>query len=93
LFAELDPSVMTKKEDRSLLPPSPELPDDTPVANVDLGAREKRVLTAYGFKTIGDVRDSPDQALLSLPDMGPGTVAKLREKLGLSSSEGVRPPK
>jgi hypothetical protein len=42
-------------------------------------------------KTIGQVRDAPDGMLLSFQDLGPGSVAHLRETLGLPSTDGVRP--
>ena len=54
--------------------------------------RIKNVLAAEGLKTVGEVRDTPDAVLLTFPDLGPGFVAHLREALGLSSKDGVRPP-
>ncbi len=43
------------------------------------------------MKTIGDVREVSDAALLSLPDFGSGSLSYLREALGLPSTDGVRP--
>ena len=72
-----------------LLEPVPELPDDTPIAEVRFPARINKVLTAEGLKTVGDVREAPDAMLLSLPDLGPRSVAFLRRSLGLASRDGV----
>ncbi|MET0500389.1 MAG: hypothetical protein ABW172_02575 [Candidatus Binatia bacterium] len=44
-----------------------------------------------GMKTIGEVRETSDDRLLSLPDLGSGSIAYLRETLGLPSTDGVRP--
>jgi hypothetical protein len=37
------------------------------------------------MKTIGEVRETSDDTLLSLPDLGPGSVAHLRKTLGAKS--------
>ncbi|MEH2506836.1 hypothetical protein V1290_005647 [Bradyrhizobium sp. AZCC 1578] len=74
-----------------MLYPAPELPDDTPVENVRFTTRIRKTLHAAGLKTIGDVRDVSDAALLSLPDFGSGSLSYLREALGLPSIDGVRP--
>jgi DNA-directed RNA polymerase alpha subunit len=75
----------------SMLYPTPELPDDTSVANVRFSTRVRNALNAAGLKTVGEVREAPDATLLSLQDLGPGSVAHLRETLGLPSTDGVRP--
>jgi hypothetical protein len=49
------------------------------------------VLTAAGLKTVGEIRETADETLLSFQDLGPGSVAHLRETLGLRSTDGVRP--
>jgi DNA-directed RNA polymerase alpha subunit len=69
----------------------PELPDDTPVENVRFATRIRNALNAAGMKTIGEVRETSDDGLLSLPDLGRGSIAYLRETLGLPSTDGVRP--
>jgi DNA-directed RNA polymerase alpha subunit len=74
-----------------MLYPASELPDSTPVDNVRFSARIRKALTAAGLKTIGEIRDASDATLLSLQDLGPGSVAHLRETLGLPSKDGVRP--
>ena len=75
----------------SELEPTPELPDDTPVREVRFPMRIKNALFAAGLKTIGEVRETSDHALLALPDFGKSSVAQLRETLGLPSRDGVRP--
>ena len=74
-----------------LLGPTPELPDDTPIEMLDIAPRIQQILKAAGLKTIGEVRETADDVLLSFPNFGPGSVAFLRETLGLPSSDGVRP--
>ena len=76
---------------RKMLDPIPELPDDTPLDSVDLPTRIRNVLAAEGLKTVGDIREASDAMLLSLQDLGKGSVAHLRETLGLPSTDGVRP--
>jgi DNA-directed RNA polymerase alpha subunit len=74
-----------------MLYPAPELPDDTTLENVRFSTRIRNAITAAGWKTVGEVREASDATLLSLPDVGPGSVAHLRETLGLPSTDGVRP--
>lgn len=76
----------------SELDPTPELPDDTPVDRVRFPTRIKNVLKAAELKTAGAVRETPDRVLLTFQDLGPGSIAHLRETLGLASKDGVRPP-
>jgi hypothetical protein len=49
------------------------------------------VLAAAGLTTVGEVRETADETLLSFQDFGPGSVTLLRETLGLPSCDGVRP--
>ena len=70
-----------------MLYPAPELPDDTPVENVRFATRIRNALNAAGMKTIGEVRETSDDRLLSLPDLGRGSIAYLRETLGFSSTD------
>src|SRR5258708_34359888 len=74
----------------NMLDPTPELPDDTPISDVEFPARIRNVLTAAGLKTIGEVREISDDTLLSFQDIGKTSVAHLRETLGLPSTDGVR---
>jgi DNA-directed RNA polymerase alpha subunit len=73
------------------LDPRPELPDDTPIDRIRFSTRIRNVLGAAGLKTVSEVREASDEMLLSLPDLGQGSVKHLRETLGLPSSDGVRP--
>ena len=77
--------------ERHLVDPTPELPDDTPVDRVRFPTRIHNVLTAAGLKTVGEVRETTDETLLSFQDLGPDSVAHLRKTLGLPSRDGVRP--
>ena len=74
-----------------MLYPAPELPDDTLIANVRFSTRVRNALNAAGLKTVGEVREASDATLLSLRDLGQGSVAHLRETLGLPSTDDVRP--
>jgi hypothetical protein len=49
-------------------------------------------LAAAGLETVGDVRETSDEILLSFQDLGKASIAHLRETLGLASTDGVRPP-
>ena len=74
-----------------MLYPAPELPDNTPIDNVRFSTRIRKAVTAAGWKTVGEIREASDAALLGLQDLGKGSVAHLRETLGLPSKDGVRP--
>jgi DNA-directed RNA polymerase alpha subunit len=63
--------------------PTPELLDDTPIDNVRLSTRIRNALNYAGLKTVGEVRETSDATILSFQDIGPGSVALLRETLGL----------
>ena len=65
-----------------MLYPAPELPDATLIENVRFSARIRNALNAAGMKTIGEVRKISDDTLLSLRDLGSGSVAHLRKTLG-----------
>jgi DNA-directed RNA polymerase alpha subunit len=74
------------------LDPTPGLPDDTPISDVELPARIRNALVAAGLETVGEVRETADETLLSFQDLGKSSVAHIRETLGLPSTDGVRPP-
>jgi DNA-directed RNA polymerase alpha subunit len=80
-----------KMNERHLIDPTPELPDDTPIEGVRFSTRIRNVLAAAGLKTVGEVRETADKMLLSFQDLGPDSVAHLRKTLGLPSCDGVRP--
>ena len=74
-----------------MVAPTPELPDDTPIERVLFSTRIQNVLRAADLKTVGEVREISDETLISLPDFGKGSLSDLRKKLGLPSTDGVRP--
>jgi DNA-directed RNA polymerase alpha subunit len=67
--------------------PTPELPDDTPIDHVRFASRIRNVLNAAGIKTVGEVRETSDKTLLSLQNLGQGSVTNLREMLGHHSDK------
>jgi len=75
----------------SELDPTPELPDNMPIREVRFPTRIKDALFAAGLKIVAEVREISDEALLRLPDFAKASVARLRETLGLLSTDGVRP--
>jgi DNA-directed RNA polymerase alpha subunit len=46
----------------------PELPDDTPISEVEFPVRIRNVLAANGLKTVGEVRETSDAELLAFQD-------------------------
>jgi DNA-directed RNA polymerase alpha subunit len=74
-----------------MVAPTPELPDDTPIERVLFSTRIQDALRAADLKTIGEVRKVSDRTLISLPGLGKGALADVRGKLGLPSTDGVRP--
>jgi DNA-directed RNA polymerase alpha subunit len=69
-----------------VLYPAPGLPDETLINNVRFSTRITNALNAAGVKTVGEIREASDATLLSFQDLGPGSVARLRETLGRASS-------
>jgi DNA-directed RNA polymerase alpha subunit len=65
--------------------PAPGISNHTPVENVRFTTRIRNALKRAGIKTIGEIREASDTTLLSLQDMGEGSVAYLREKLGVKA--------
>src|SRR5712671_3782820 len=74
-----------------MLYPAPELADDTPIENVRFSTRVRNALTTAGVKTVGEIREASDAKLLGLDDLGKGSVAHLRQTLGLPSTVVVGP--
>jgi DNA-directed RNA polymerase alpha subunit len=69
-----------------VLYPAPGLPDETLINNVRFSTRITNALNAAGEKTVGEIREASDATLLSFQDLGPGSVARLRETLGRAPS-------
>ncbi|WP_072823462.1 DNA-directed RNA polymerase subunit alpha C-terminal domain-containing protein [Bradyrhizobium erythrophlei] len=66
------------------LKPSFDLPNRTRLEDVNLPARIQNVLALYGIKTVGELRVTRGTTLLTFQDMGPRSVAYLRNQLGLA---------
>ena len=77
--------------EQHLLDPTPELPDDTSIENIQLPTRIRNVLADAGLNTVGEVRGTTDKTLLSFQRVGPELITYLRKTLGLPSTDGVRP--
>lgn len=60
---------------------SVDLPDETPIIDIDLPRRIQNVLAANGIRTLGELRIKQDDTLLSFQDMGPRSIAFIREHL------------
>jgi hypothetical protein len=73
-----------------MIDPSPELSDDVPIADVELPPKVREALAAAGLRTVGDIRDAPDNKILRIQDLSESSLALLRKTLGLPSSIGVR---
>jgi len=65
-----------------LIHPTPETPDDTPTENIWFPTRIRNALAEIGLKTVGEIRESSDVGLRSIPNLGHGSVAYLRQVLG-----------
>jgi DNA-directed RNA polymerase alpha subunit len=61
--------------------PIPEPSDDTPVEDIRFSTRIRNALNSASFKTVGEVRETSDKALLGLQDLGQGSVDHLRKSL------------
>jgi hypothetical protein len=72
-----------------LIEPTPELPDDTPTDRIRFPARIRNVLAVEKLKTVGEIREASDKMLMTLPDLGRGSVVYLRETLGRRDREGL----
>ena len=66
---------------RRLFDPSSDLPNDTPVEVVRFPTRIVNALSRASVRTIGEIRESSDETLASLPDLGRGSVKWLRDRL------------
>jgi hypothetical protein len=74
----------------ALVDPVPETPDDVRVAQLDVPGKLRAGLVSAGFETVGQVREAPNERLLQIEGVNEGTVERLRQILGLPSTEGVR---
>ena len=65
-----------------LLAPSPNLPDDTEIRDVELPTVIKHAVLSAGLRTIGEVRKIPDAKLVRFRQLGRTRVTFLRKALG-----------
>src|ERR1019366_6651289 len=59
------PKAKEKMSAPNMFDPTPELPDDTLISDVEFPARIRNVLAVAGLKTVGEVREISDDTLLS----------------------------
>jgi DNA-directed RNA polymerase alpha subunit len=64
----------------------PDLPDDTALEVVLVPTRIRNALRYAGLKTVGEIRETTDATFASIPNLGPGSVRWLRERVGRSTS-------
>ncbi len=62
-----------------------------PIERVLFSTRIQNALRATDLKIVGEVRETSDETLISLPDFGKGSLSDLRNKLGLPSTDGIKP--
>ncbi len=72
-----------------LFDPTPDLPDDTPTDRIRFPTRIRNVLAVEKLKTVGEIREASDKMLMTLPDLGRGSIDFLRKTLGMPSSDRV----
>lgn len=65
-----------------LLAPSPNLPDDTEIRDVELPTVIKHALKSAGLRTIGEIRRAPDANLIRFRQIGQTRVTYLRKAIG-----------
>ena len=59
----------------------PNLPDDTLPEMVRISTGIRNAVRLAGLKTIGELRETTDETLASLPDLGRGSINWLRVRL------------
>jgi DNA-directed RNA polymerase alpha subunit len=67
--------------------PGAGLPDNVPIDQVRLPIRIRRALAIARLNTVGDVRQTSDVVLLSLPNIGQSSVTHLRNELARHNRE------
>lgn len=60
----------------------PNLPDDTLIQMVRLPTRIRNAMAYAGIRTIGELRETTDESLVSIPNLGPGSIEWLRKRVG-----------
>jgi hypothetical protein len=49
-----------------MIEPSPELPDDMPIASLELPPKVRQAPVTAGLRTVGEIREKPDAELLQI---------------------------
>jgi DNA-directed RNA polymerase alpha subunit len=76
---------------------SPEAPDfsSRPVADIGLGVRTVNALEELGIRTLGELLQTDEQFLQSVPNVGPKVIQEIRavarRAIGRSDGAGVMP--
>jgi DNA-directed RNA polymerase alpha subunit len=65
-----------------MIVPMPDLPDDTPLADLELPTRIRNALRDNGLKTVGEVKSTPDKDLLSFQNFSYHSLAFVRTAFG-----------
>jgi DNA-directed RNA polymerase alpha subunit len=74
-----------------MLYPALGLPDETRIFNVRFSIRITNALNVAGVKTVGEIREASDATLLSYQDLGASSIARLRETLGPTQPDALKP--
>lgn len=61
--------------------PTPDLPNKTPIADLNLPTRIRNALEGNGLETVGDIRETSDRNLLSFQGVGARSLKFLRSAL------------
>lgn len=64
-----------------VMPETPQVPEDTPLADLGLNARIYLVLKRAGFRTFGDIVHKTEEELLETRNLGPAGVAAIKGEL------------
>jgi len=67
-------------------------PDDTPLNELELSLRAFNCLTVVdNYKTVGEVRHTPDHELMRIPNLGKITLADIREHIPFEEDDAPKP--
>jgi len=61
---------------------NPNVPDDTLLETVRLPTRIRNAVNYAGIKTVGELRETTDESLVSIPNLGNGSIKWLRKRVG-----------
>jgi DNA-directed RNA polymerase alpha subunit len=69
-----------------MIEPSPDLPDETLLQDLNLPTRIQNALSAGGLRTVGEVRKTSSFDLLTFRRVGKTSITVIRELLGPHSA-------